>query len=121
MTDTMTSNLDQMAQDFLAVSDTYTGTLTETHPYPMYAELRSKCPVMQGDILAQYKVPSQADYGRSGRPAIGFDVIAQGHKAIGGDHLSGGCGNHGGLALYWALGQGRDALAAAWRFLAPAL
>ena len=69
MTDT-TSNLDQMTQDFLAVSDTYTGTLTDPHPYPMYAELRSKCPVMQGDILAQYKVPSQADYARSGRPVM---------------------------------------------------
>lgn len=80
MSDGQTSNLDQMAQDFLAVSDTYTGTLTDPHPYPMYDELRSKCPVMQGDILAQYKVPSQADYARSGRPVMSIfkydDVIA---------------------------------------------
>src|SRR5690606_13531223 len=70
VTDTQTSTLDQMTQDFLAVSDTYTGTLSDPHPYPMYAELRSKCPVMQGDILAKYRVPSQADYAGSGRPVM---------------------------------------------------
>ncbi|MFA5494321.1 MAG: cytochrome P450 [Porticoccaceae bacterium] len=70
MNNGQTSNLDEMTQDFLAVSDTYTGTLKETCPYPMYKELRETCPVMEGDILAKYKVPSQADYARSGRPVM---------------------------------------------------
>lgn len=70
MVDSESTNLDQMAQDFLVVSDTYTGSLTEPHPYPMYKELREQTPVMDGDILARYKVPSQADYGMSGRDVM---------------------------------------------------
>lgn len=70
MTTKDTSNLDQMAQDFQVVSDTYTGTLTETHPYDMYKDLRENEPVMDGDILAKYKVPSQADYAMQGRPVM---------------------------------------------------
>jgi len=64
------SSLDQMAKDFLVVSDTYTGTLTDSYPYPMYRELRENTPVKDGDILAEYKVPSQADYAMSGRPVM---------------------------------------------------
>lgn len=70
VTEQTSSNLDQMAKDFLVVSDTYTGTLKETHPYPMYKELRETTPVMEGDILAKYKVPSQADYAMQGRPVM---------------------------------------------------
>lgn len=70
MTTHKNSNLDQMAQDFQVVSDTYTGTLTETHPYPMYKELREHSPVKDGDILAEYHVPSQADYAMQGRPVM---------------------------------------------------
>ena len=70
MTTDKNSNLDRMAQDFLVVSDTYTGTLTEKHPYPMYKELRENQPVMDGDILAKYKVPSQADYAMQGLSLI---------------------------------------------------
>lgn len=80
MTTDKNSNLDRMAQDFLVVSDTYTGTLTEKHPYPMYKELRENQPVMDGDILAKYKVPSQADYAMQGRPVMSVfkydDVIS---------------------------------------------
>lgn len=70
MTKQSNENLDQMAQDFQVVSDTYTGELQETNPYPMYKNLRETTPVMEGDILARYKVPSQADYAMSGRPVM---------------------------------------------------
>lgn len=60
------TTLDKMAADFLLVSDTYTGT-SPANPYPQLAELREKNPVMPGDILARYGVPSQADYANSGR------------------------------------------------------
>lgn len=80
MTTNKTSNLDQMAKDFQVVSDTYTGTLADPHPYPMYKELRENEPVMDGDILAKYKVPSQADYAMQGRPVMSVfsydDVIS---------------------------------------------
>ena len=69
MNDT-SSSLDQMAEDFQLVSDTYTGTLSDPDPYPMYRKLRETSPVMEGDILARYRVPSQADYARSGRPVL---------------------------------------------------
>ncbi|MAT49818.1 MAG: cytochrome P450 [Porticoccaceae bacterium] len=70
MSELKASSLDQMAKDFLAVSDTYTGTQTDSDPFPMYEDLRAKCPVMEGDILAKFKVPSQADYARKGRPVM---------------------------------------------------
>ncbi len=70
MSEPQSRNLDQMARDFLVVSDTYTGTLSDPNPYPMYNELREESPVMDGDILARFKVPSQADYGNSGRPVM---------------------------------------------------
>ncbi|NML12203.1 cytochrome P450 [Sphingobium sp. AR-3-1] len=62
-------HLEQMNRDFLAVSDTYTGTLTKD-PFPILAELRETEPVMQGDVLAKFHVPSQADYANSGRPVM---------------------------------------------------
>lgn len=61
--------LDKMLSDYRLVSDTYTGRCP-FDPYPLLAQKRSACPVMQGDILAQYEVPSQADFMRSGRPII---------------------------------------------------
>jgi cytochrome P450 len=64
------ARLEQMAQDFMVVSDTYTGTMTDPDPFPMYARLREKTPVMEGDILARYNVPSQADYAMCGRPVM---------------------------------------------------
>ena len=52
--------------NFRSVSDTYDGTGV-TNPFPLYAELSRTSPVMEGDILARFGVPSQADYGNKGR------------------------------------------------------
>lgn len=52
--------------DYAAVSATYGSTIIKD-PYPMFKELRQTMPVMQGDILAKYGVPSQADYAGGGR------------------------------------------------------
>jgi cytochrome P450 len=69
MNDADTSSLDRMARDFLHVSDTYTGSCPPD-PFPILAGLRETEPVMEGDILARYDVPSQADYANSGRPVM---------------------------------------------------
>jgi cytochrome P450 len=63
------TQLDSLAQDFLALSETYTGN-APPDPYPILADLRRQMPVMPGDILARYHVPSQADYANSGRPVM---------------------------------------------------
>jgi cytochrome P450 len=55
-----------MNSNFRSVSDTYDGTGV-TNPFPLYAELARTNPVMEGDILARFGVPSQADYGNKGR------------------------------------------------------
>lgn len=55
-----------ITESFRSVSDTYDGTGV-TDPFPLYAELRHTTPVMEGDILARFGVPSQADYGNKGR------------------------------------------------------
>ncbi|MDB5685627.1 MAG: hypothetical protein JWR77_216, partial [Rhizorhabdus sp.] len=79
MSDGQTSTMDTMAQDFLNVSDTYSGT-AGPDPFPLLAELRETQPVMEGDILARFDVPSQADYANSGRPVMTIfrynDVLA---------------------------------------------
>jgi cytochrome P450 len=69
MNEEAATNLDEMAHDFLMVSETYSGT-GPANPYPMLAELREEEPVMDGDILARFGVPSQADYAGSGRPVM---------------------------------------------------
>src|SRR3546814_5309010 len=51
----------------MSVSDIYDG-VGVADPYPLLAELRHETPVMEGDILARFDVPSQADYANSGRP-----------------------------------------------------
>ncbi|MBB3983085.1 cytochrome P450 [Sphingobium fontiphilum] len=61
--------LDKMLSDYQLVSDSYSGSCP-ANPYPMLAERRGKCPVMHGDVLAEYSVPSQADFMRSGRPIV---------------------------------------------------
>jgi len=67
MTDDLgTSGIDQLARDFQAVTDTYDGS-GAPNPFPLVAELRHTTPVMEGDILARFDVPSQADYGNQGR------------------------------------------------------
>ena len=58
--------IEQLARDFQAVTDTYDGT-GAPDPFPLVAELRQTTPVMEGDILARFNVPSQADYGNRGR------------------------------------------------------
>lgn len=51
---------------FRSVSSTYDGAQL-ADPHALYAELRRSTPVMDGDILARFGVPSQADYGNCGR------------------------------------------------------
>lgn len=52
--------------DFSAVSDVF-GAEGVGDPHPLYAEYRKSQPVMEGDILARFNVPSQADYSNLGR------------------------------------------------------
>lgn len=59
------SNSSNMAADFAAVSDVFTGSNVD--PYPLLRELRESKAVMEGDILAQLNTPSQADYSNMGR------------------------------------------------------
>ena len=65
-------------QDFAAVSDLF-GTDIED-PHTLYAEYRRTMPVMEGDILASFNVPSQADYSNLGRQVFTLfkhrDVLA---------------------------------------------
>ena len=52
-------------QDFAAVSDLFGTDIAD--PHTLYAEYRRDMPVMEGDILAKFNVPSQADYSNLGR------------------------------------------------------
>ena len=61
--------LDQMVADYSLVTNGYAGT-APNNPYPMFTELRGKCPVMHGDLLQQHQVPSMADYMMTGRPIM---------------------------------------------------
>lgn len=61
--------LDQMVADYSLVTNGYSGK-APSNPYPMFAEMRGKCPVMHGDLLSQNSVPSMADYMMSGRPVV---------------------------------------------------
>ena len=61
--------LDQMVLDYSLVTNGYSGN-APNNPYPMLAEKRSKCPVMQGDVLLENMVPSMADYMMTGRPTV---------------------------------------------------
>ncbi len=61
--------LDQMVADYSLVTNGYSGQ-APNNPYPMLAEKRSKCPMMQGDILLENMVPSMADYMMTGRPTM---------------------------------------------------
>lgn len=59
------SSATDMAADFAAVSDVFSGS--DVNPHPLLRELREKGAVMEGDILAQLNTPSQADYSNLGR------------------------------------------------------
>ncbi|MBX9849375.1 MAG: hypothetical protein K2X64_08770, partial [Rhodocyclaceae bacterium] len=48
--------LDQMVRDYSLVTHGYAGK-APANPYPMLAERRSQCPVMQGDLLQQNSIP----------------------------------------------------------------
>jgi len=61
--------LDQMVADYSLVTNGYSGK-APNNPYPMFAEKRSGCPVMQGDLLLQNHIPSMADYMMTGRPTV---------------------------------------------------
>lgn len=54
-----------IGQDFAAVSDLFGTDIAD--PHALYAEYRRTMPVMEGDILARFNVPSQADYSNLGR------------------------------------------------------
>jgi len=69
MTTTKLHPLDQMVADYSLVTNGYSGK-APNDPYPMLAEKRSACPVMQGDLLKDYAIPSMADYMLTGRPTI---------------------------------------------------
>jgi cytochrome P450 len=58
-----------MVADYSLVTNGYAGT-APNNPYPMFTELRGKCPVMHGDLLQQHQVPSMADYMMTGRPIM---------------------------------------------------
>jgi cytochrome P450 len=64
--DSEANNAGVLHQDFAAVSDMYGSEIED--PHSIYRELRRTLPVMEGDILAKFKVPSQADYSNLGRP-----------------------------------------------------
>lgn len=51
--------------DFSAVSDVYGAEVGD--PHSLYARYRRTMPVMEGDILARFNIPSQADYSNLGR------------------------------------------------------
>lgn len=55
-----------MAKDFAAVSELF-GSSEFDDVHSLYREYRKSQPVMEGDILAAFGVPSQADYANTGR------------------------------------------------------
>lgn len=65
-------------EDFSAVSDMFGADIED--PHALYREYRKSQPVMQGDMLAKFNVPSQADYSNLGRPVVTLfrykDVLA---------------------------------------------
>lgn len=62
----MTIGGDSRDEAFKAISTIYDGAGL-LDPHGLYAKLRAATPVMEGDILARFGVPSQADYGNKGR------------------------------------------------------
>jgi cytochrome P450 len=62
-----------LQEDFSAISNLF-------DPHSLYREYRKTQPVMEGDILARFNVPSQADYSNLGRRVITLfkydDVLA---------------------------------------------
>jgi len=69
MSTTRADILDQMVADYSLVTNGYAGK-APANPYPMFEEMRSRCPVMHGDLLIQNHIPSMADYMMMGRPVV---------------------------------------------------
>jgi len=70
-------DFETLAADFKMISDVYDG-IGAPDPYPLLAELRRSTPVLQGDVLTRFHVPSQADYAHCGRPVFtvfGYDAV----------------------------------------------
>lgn len=65
MTQDATATPSAIQEDFSAVSDVYGAEVA--NPHPLYAEYRKNSPVIEGDILAKFNIPSQADYSNLGR------------------------------------------------------
>lgn len=70
--------ISDISRDFASVSNVY-GTGIE-NPHALYREYRRSQPIMTGDILATWNVPSQADYSNLGRQVFTLfryaDVLA---------------------------------------------
>lgn len=68
----------EISRDFAAVSSVYGTDIAD--PHAVYREYRKTRPVMVGDILAEWNVPSQADYSNLGRQVFTLfrydDVLA---------------------------------------------
>lgn len=62
------SQTTEMADEFAKVSDAFTGS--GVNPYLLMRQLRETTPIMQGDLLAHFGSPSQADYGNKGWPVV---------------------------------------------------
>lgn len=56
----------ELRRDFAAVSELF-GSSDIEDPHSLYREYRQSQPIMEGDILAAFGVPSQADYANTGR------------------------------------------------------
>jgi cytochrome P450 len=67
-----------LQEDFSAISNLFGSEIED--PHSLYREYRKTQPVMEGDILARFNVPSQADYSNLGRRVITLfkydDVLA---------------------------------------------
>ena len=55
----------EISRDFAAISEVYGTDIAD--PHAVYRECRRNQPIMEGDILAKWNVPSQADYSNLGR------------------------------------------------------
>ena len=55
----------ELDQNFAEISATFGAAVDD--PYPLYRTLRETEPVMKGDILKRFGVPSQADFSNSGK------------------------------------------------------
>ncbi len=64
--DNQSDGLPDTTGAFRSVSATYAAEDLDD-PYALYARLRDSAPVMAGDILAKYGIPSQSDYANTGR------------------------------------------------------